>query len=184
MLSPATEWISVLAALPEPATVLAGKSAVIEAVNPAFARLLDRAAQDLVGKELARLVDDADRPALDRAIGTPEAQTVEVRAAMRTGGDVTLALSLGAALDDGRRLILAREVRPEERSQRQLLQYFRDVIDSVGPLVAIFDADDRMIAYNRNYREGYRVGDRDLPAEVRLEGKTYRECMELRAKYK
>jgi signal transduction histidine kinase len=183
MLSPATEWISLIAALPEPAAVLAGKSAVVEAVNPTFARLLDRAAEDLVGKELARLVDAADRLALDRAIGTPEAQTVEIRVAMRTGGDVTLALSLGEAMASGQRLILAREVRPEERSQRQLLQYFRDVIDSVGPLVAIFDADDRMIAYNRNYREGYRVGDRDLPPHVRLEGKTYRECMELRAKY-
>ncbi len=184
MLNPA-DWMRVLAALPEPAALVSGRAAVIEGVNRSLAALLRRDADELPGTELAQLVEEQDRPALRSAIGTAgEAPNIEIRVPRGEYGDVTLSLNLGAAGEGGRRLLIAREIRPEERSQRQMLQYFRDAIDSVGHLVAIFDADDRMIAYNRNYREGYRVGSRDLPPHVRLEGKTYRECMELRAKYK
>jgi signal transduction histidine kinase len=179
------DWKCVLAALPEPAALVSGVSAVVDAANASFAALLGRTVEELAGKELPRLVDDEDRAALLRAIATgAEAGNVEIRVSPPEGDTVTLRLNLGAASAGSQRLVLAYEIKPEERSQRQLLQYFRDAIDSVGHMVAIFDVEDRMIAYNRNYREGYRVGDRDLPPHVRLEGKTYRECMELRAKYK
>jgi len=177
------DWKRFLSAIPEPAALLAGKAAIIEAANPAFAGLLDDTPDHLAREELARLAGGPDRPALEATLAAPDKQTIEIRTAI-PDRQVTLSLTLGAKLEDGHRLVLAREVRPEERSRRQLLQYFRDAIDSVGHLVAIFDADDRMIAHNRNYREGYRVGDRDLPPDVDLVGKTYRECMELRAKYR
>ena len=182
---PLAHWIRILASLPQPAALVSGASGIIEAVNPGFAGLFHCVADELQGKGLASWSEGADRTALLSALAAgAEAKSVEVRVTRPLDGHGTLELSLGAVLEAGRRLVLAREIKTEERSQRQLLQYFRDAIDSVGHMVAIFDADDRMIAYNRNYREGYRVGDRDLPAEVRLEGKTYRECMELRAKYK
>jgi signal transduction histidine kinase len=165
--------------------LLSGASGIIEASNPKFAGLLDLATDELVGKQLASWTDAADRIALLNALaGGTDAKSLEIRVTRPRDGRGTLELSLGAVLEDGRRLVFAREIRTQERSQRKLLQYFRDAIDSVGHMVAIFDADDRMIAHNRNYREGYRVGDRDLPPEVSLEGKTYRECMELRVKYK
>lgn len=180
-----SDWTRTLAALPEPAALVGGTSAVIETVNAGFASLFDCAAEELSGKELARLSDSAGHPALLGALAsTSESGTIEIGAAPKENAPRLLALTLGAPFDGGRRLVLAREVKAQDRSQRQLLQYFRDAIDSVGHLVAIFDANDRMIAHNRNYREGYRVGDRDLPPDVTLEGKTYRECMELRAKYK
>jgi signal transduction histidine kinase len=179
------DWISSLAALPEPAALVSGERAAIEAANTDFASLLDNTEDELVGRDIAGFVERADRPALLTAIAAgAEASGVEVRMLRPPDGERTIALNFGAVFDGGRRLVLAREVKAEERSERKLLQYFRDAIDSVGHMVAIFDVEDRMIAYNRNYREGYRVGDRDLPPHVRLEGKTYRECMELRAKYK
>ncbi len=180
-----TDWKCVLAALPEPAALVSGASAVIDAANPGFAALLGRTVEELAGKELPHLVDDEDRAALLSAIATgAEAGNVEIRVSPPKSDPVTLGLNIGAAPAAGLRLVLAHEIKPEERSQRQLLQYFRDAIDRVGHMVEIFDVDDRIIAYTRNYREGYRVSDRDLPPHVRLEGKTYRECMELRAKYK
>jgi signal transduction histidine kinase len=182
---PLADWVRVLATLPQPAALVNGASGIIEAANPALARLLDCAAEELPGRELANGSDNADRAAFSSALASgAETKTVEIRVTRQSDGQVTLELSLGAALETGHRLVIVREIRTEERAQRKLLQYFRDAIDSVGHMVAIFDADDRMIAHNRNYREGYRVGDRDLPPHIRLEGKTYRECMELRAKYK
>jgi signal transduction histidine kinase len=182
---PLADWVRIFASLPQPAALVGGASGIIEAANAAFAGLFDRAPDELQGKELASWSEGADRTALSNALTTDaEAKSIEIRVSRRHDGHRMIELSLGAVLEAEHRLVLAREIIMEERSQRQLLQYFRDAIDSVGHMVAIFDADDRMIAYNRNYREGYRVGDRDLPPEVRLEGKTYRECMELRAKYK
>src|SRR5215469_2037504 len=179
------DWVRILATLPHPAALLSGASGIIEASNPKFAGLLDLATDELVGKQLASWTDAADRIVLLNALaGGTDAKSFEIRVSRPRDGRGTLELGLGAVLEDGRRLVFAREIRTQERSQRKLLQYFRDAIDSVGHMVAIFDADDRMIAHNRNYREGYRVGDRDLPPEVSLEGKTYRECMELRVKYK
>ena len=182
---PLAHWVRILASLPQPAGLVSGASGIIEVVNPGFAALFHRATDELRGKGLASWSEGADRAALLSALGAEgEANSLEISVNRPLDGRGTLELSLGTVLNKGRRLVLAREIRTEERSQRRLLQYFRDAIDSVGHMVAIFDADDRMIAHNRNYREGYRVGDRDLPPEVRLEGKTYRECMELRVKYK
>jgi nitrogen-specific signal transduction histidine kinase len=129
----ADDWIRVLAALSQPAALIDVASTVIEAANPAFITLLDGAERELTGKPLAGFSAAADRPALIRALAAGvEAKSIEVRAELQ-GGPVTLALSLGATLDGGRRIVLARKIRPEERAQRQLLQYFRDANDSVGP---------------------------------------------------
>ena len=177
-----TDWMRFLSALPQ-AAALVSNDATVEIVNLAFADLLACPPDQLAGRRLTDLADEADRPVLESAIAALEAREVEVRPAT-SDQRVTLVLSIGTMSDDRHRVVLARAVSSEECSQRQLLQYFRDAIDSVGHMVAILDADDRMIAHNRNYREGYRVGDRDLPPDVSLVGKTYRECMELRAKYK
>lgn len=180
------EWIRVLAGLPAPAALVSAPSGLIEAVNPAFASLLGSEAEEISGKELSSLVIDADRPALASALATTtEARDAgEIRLIMAQPRHITITLGLGAPLDGGYRWVVAREVKPPADSQKRLLQYFRDAIDSVGHQVAIWDSQDRMIACNRHYREGYRVDDRDLPPGIKLEGKTYRECMELRAKYK
>jgi signal transduction histidine kinase len=177
-----SDWTRFLSAVPQPAAVVTAE-ATLEAVNSAFAALFALEPDQLSGQELARLTHEADRPVLEGALAAPEAGQIEIRTAT-PNRTLSLELSIGAVLHDERRIVLARGISAQERSQRQLLRYFRDAIDSVGHMVAILDSDDRMIAYNRNYREGYRVGDRDLPPDVDLVGKTYRECMELRAKYK
>jgi signal transduction histidine kinase/PAS domain-containing protein len=177
-----TDWKRFLSAVPEPALLLADDGTIATA-NPGFAALIDRTTDRLAGEPLSHLAHEGDRSALEAALAAPGRRDIEIRVTEPNRG-LTLALSIGDRVGDRCRLVLARPVRAEERSQRQLLQYFRDAIDSVGHMVAILDADDRMIAHNRNYREGYRVGDRDLPADVDLVGRTYRECMELRAKYK
>src|SRR5438874_698255 len=143
----------------------------------------------LLTSEAAQISSKFNANSLDTA--TPVART-RLIGSQSSPASVAAVVSLGSCVDAQprrletrpRRLARAHEIKPAESSQRQLLQHFRDAIDSVGHMVAIFDIEDRMIAYNRNYREGYRVGDRDLPPHVRLEGRTYRECMELRAKYK
>jgi signal transduction histidine kinase len=68
--------------------------------------------------------------------------------------------------------------------QRQQLAWFRQAIDEVGHSVVIFDQEGRLVTCNKFYRDGYRAGDRTLPADIRLEGKTFRELMELRVRYK
>src|SRR5579859_159369 len=175
------DWARALSGIPEPAALIEAEGG-IEMANPAFGDLFDLQLDQLRGKKLSLFVDRADHRALDAALGTSEPKQLEVRKADPEGA-ASMTLSIGAVLDDGRRLVLARVVSAEQHSQQKLLKHFRDAIDSVGHMVAIFDSDDRMIAHNRNYREGYRVGDRDLPSEIDLVGKTYRECMELRAKY-
>ena len=172
------DWWGFLEAIPTPAALVADR-ALIKASNSGFATLLSSTTDQLVGAALTRLIHEADGSSLAAAVAVPEASEVEVRTKSQR-----LRLSIGPVMDDHCRVVLAHTLETEERSQRQLLQYFRDAIDSVGSMVAILDADDRMIAYNREYREGYRVNDRDLPPEVDLVGRTYRECMELRAKYK
>jgi nitrogen-specific signal transduction histidine kinase len=176
------DWSRLLAALPEPAAVITAESA-LETVNSAFAALLGRDSDQLSGQELLLLANEADRATLEAALATTPPRSITVRTAMP---DVVpaLALSIGAMDHGRRRIVLARGVTSGERARQQQLAYFRDAIDSVGQMIAILDSDDRMIAYNRTYREGYRVGDRDLPANVELVGKTYRECMELRARYR
>ncbi|MGA8400615.1 MAG: histidine kinase dimerization/phospho-acceptor domain-containing protein, partial [Stellaceae bacterium] len=67
---------------------------------------------------------------------------------------------------------------------RQKLAWFREAIDTVGHSVVIFDRQGRLVLYNKYYPDGYRAGERTLPADIVLEGKTYRELMELRVRYK
>ena len=44
------DWKCVLAALPEPAALVSGASAVIDAANPGFAALLGRTVEELAKK--------------------------------------------------------------------------------------------------------------------------------------
>src|ERR1043166_3324694 len=84
------DWKCVLAALPEPAALVSGVSAVVDAANASFAALLGRTVEELAGKELPRLVDDEDRAALLRAIATgAEAGNVEIRVSPPEGDTVT-----------------------------------------------------------------------------------------------
>ncbi len=176
------DWARALSSIPEPAALI-GADGFVEMTNPAFGDLFNLQPDQLRSEKAALLLDRADHRALEAALGTYEPRQLELRVA-KPNGTSSVALSIGAPLDEGRRLVLARGISAQERSQHQLLKHFRDAIDSVGHMVAILDDDDRMIAYNRNYREGYRVGDRDLPPDIDLVGRTYRECMELRAQYK
>ncbi len=66
---------------------------------------------------------------------------------------------------------------------QQKLSWFREAIDKVHHSVVIFDQQDRLVLCNKFYRDGYRSGDRVLPPDIVLEGKTYRELMELRVSY-
>ena len=176
------DWSRFLEAIPGPAA-LVDDAGIVKTANPALAALLDSTTERLAGQALIRLAQESARSALAAAMAAREPGELDIRIAS-TRPAATLQLSVGPMLDDHCRVVLARALRVEEHSEQQLLEYFRDAIDTVGSMVAILDADDRMIAYNREYREGYRVNDRDLPPEVDLVGRTYRECMELRAKYK
>src|SRR5260370_10057150 len=107
------DWKCVLAALPEPAALVSGVSAVIDAANPCFAALLGRAAEELAGKELPRLVDDEDRAALLTAIATgAETANVEIRVSPPHGDAVTLRLNFGPAPAAGPPLALTLESKP------------------------------------------------------------------------
>ncbi len=176
------DWLRFLEAIPGPAA-LVDAAGIVKTANPALAALLDSTTDGLADQPLSRLAQGSDRGALATAMAACEPGELHIQTASAQRA-VTLRLSIGPMLDDHYRVVLARALPVEEHTPRQLLEYFRDAIDSVGSMVAILDADDRMIAYNREYREGYRVNDRDLPPEVDLVGRTYRECMELRAKYK
>jgi signal transduction histidine kinase/PAS domain-containing protein len=68
--------------------------------------------------------------------------------------------------------------------QRVLLGWFREAIDRVGHAVVVFDKDGRLLVCNKYYRETFSAGDRILPAHIQLEGRTYRELMQLRVHYK
>ena len=176
------DWLRFLETIPGPGA-LVDDAATVRVANPALATLLGSTTDELTGQPLARFAHEADRSALATGITGRDASELEIRTAS-AGREAILHLSIGPMLDDHCRVVLARTLGVDEHAQRQLLEYLRNAIDSVGSMVAILDAEDRIIAYNREYREGYRVNDRDLPPEVDLVGRTYRECMELRATYK
>jgi hypothetical protein len=75
-----------------------------------------------------------------------------------------------------------RDLRRQVDELQQKLTWFREAIDKVHHSVVIFDQQDRLVLCNKFYRDGYRSGDRVLPPEIALEGKTYRELMELRVR--
>jgi len=90
----------------------------------------------------------------------------------------------GVTTDVTAEIEAARVQQSAEAAQREYLQHLREGIDGIGQTFAVFDQNDRLVACNSVYRESYRSGDRVLPPHIQLEGKTYRECMELRVKYR
>ena len=196
MLSPAQSehWIDLLE---EPVALLAGPDATVLAANAPFTAMLAREPATVTGVRLARLVCPAEAAALGPALSNEAAVTIALRFPVPgTVSAMTFAGHFGP-MRAGRRLLRvsaaataaaapepAADPGAEARELRQKLAWFREAIDKVGHSVVIFDAQDRLVLCNRFYREGYRAGDRVLPPEIPLEGKTYRALMELRVQYK
>lgn len=153
------------------------------AANAAFADcfLLDLDA--LAGRSLADLVD-AEGLRLLQDLLAGRALTPAKAVRLKFGGQELAALlprhcqSVAA----GRLVLFAPKAVGED--ERSLLALFREALDGVMHYVAIFDSEDRLIACNKYYKDTFSVGDQRLPPEIKLEGKTYRELMELRVRYK
>ena len=199
----ADQWLDLLS---EPAALVANPEGIVIAANARFAALLGCDAGALTGAGLSRLVGAGDTSRLRRAMAD-RADSTPVTLHFSPGGGtraVAMACHFGP-VQSGRRLLrvspprtapivrgtpvrgTAGRVRQLERQVEELgqkLTWFREAMDKVGHHVVIFDKRGRLVLCNKIYRDGYRVGDRDLPADVVLEGKTYRELMELRVRYK
>ncbi|HTW69319.1 MAG TPA: PAS-domain containing protein, partial [Acetobacteraceae bacterium] len=188
-------WIDLL---DEPAALLGRADATILVANVPFAVLLGRDAAAIAGTPLLRLLCPAETAALESAFAKEDAVTVALRFLVQDNTpSMTFDCHFGPMRSGCRLLRLSRaanaaaaapdraaDVEAEAAALRQKLAWFREAIDKVGHSVVIFDAQDRLVLCNRFYREGYRAGDRVLPRDIPLEGKTYRELMELRVQYK
>jgi signal transduction histidine kinase len=200
----ADQWLELLN---EPAAMVTHPQGVIVAANARFQASLPSGATSPAGTALSSLVPAGDAPRLHQALTdhTPDPTPITLR--FRHAGVQTAPLTCHfgpthaghrllrlAAAPPTRAAPAARAARrPANRAtqpQRQVaelqqkLAWFREAIDTVRHSVVIFDEQGRLVLYNKFYRDGYRSGDRVLPAEVVLEGKTYRELMELRVRYK
>ena len=189
------QWLELLS---EPAALVAPQDDLVIAVNSRFAACLKLDAAALSGAPLSSLVTARHTRRL-AALIDPDAEAPSTALQFRRGGGAKPAdftCQLGPAQAGRRLLRLAsarerqntasdpRRLKREVRELRQKLAWFREAIDTVGHSVVIFDRQDRLVLYNKYYRDGYRSGNRTLPADIMLEGKTYRELMELRVRYK
>ena len=189
MLSPAAsaQWLELL---DEPAAVVSLGNAAVIAANQQFAAVLQCDPASLTGRILSHLVSDGDAGTLAHAAAAADAAECTVHFLADPDLDsAAFACRFGRAQSGLRLLRLSRAETAQRAAEtagelRQKLAWFREAIDKVGHSVVIFDRQDRLVLCNKFYRDGYRSGDRVLPPEIPLEGKTYRELMELRVLYK
>jgi signal transduction histidine kinase len=190
-----TEWMTMLVAsgqwlelLDEPATLIAHPGAIIVAANMRFGAVLRREPAALIGAGLPSLIDADDLPHLPDSDAGPIEATLRI--AGGNGAPGTAWHCNFGPVHAGHRLLRLLPAREADALQRdvaelqQKLAWFREAIDKVGHSVVIFDEQGRLVLCNKFYRDGYRSGDRVLPADIALEGKTYRELMELRVRYR
>ncbi|HUN39280.1 MAG TPA: ATP-binding protein [Acetobacteraceae bacterium] len=188
-------WIDLL---PEPAALVACPDGAVLLANTPFTSLLDRDAAAGSSTPLSRLVCPAEAPALDLVFARQDSVTVALRFVAPDNTSAAVVNCHFGPIRSGCRLLrLARaadasaappdhvaDLEAQAAELRQKLAWFREAIDKVGHSVVVFDAKDRLVLCNKFYRAGYRAGDRVLPPEIALEGKTYRELMELRVQHK
>jgi signal transduction histidine kinase len=185
MLVASGQWLELL---DEPAALITHPGAVVAAMNMRFGAALGCEPASVIGAALPSLIGADELPNL------PDDQAGPLRTTLRCpGGDG----APGAAwrcdfgpVHAGHRLLRLLPTADADALQREVtelqqkLTWFREAIDKVGHSVVIFDAQGRLVLCNKFYRDGYRSGDRVLPADIALEGKTYRELMELRVRYR
>jgi len=194
------QWLELL---DEPAALVAHHDGTILAVNNRFAAALSLAATIVVGTTLARLISGDDAEDLSAAVASPDSASVLLRFQVRDAASPPAfgcwfgparagcrLLRLSPPPDVAVAGVAVADVAPaphhaaEVVALRQKLAWFREAVDKVGHSVVVFDAQDRLVLCNKFYRDGYRSGDRVLPPDIALEGKTYRELMELRVRYR
>jgi len=184
------QWLDLL---DEPAALIAQGVGSVVAANRAFAAYLpaDCAPAAVALASLVHAEDAAALAAAQTAVGGAQAVARLLRGPPPGGA----LLCRFGPVQSGHRLLrltpipadapaAAETLQAEVAELRQKLAWFREAIDKVRHSVVIFDAQGRLAMYNKFYRDGYRNGDRVLPPEIRLEGRTYRELMELRVRYK
>ena len=190
-------WLELL---DEPAALIAHQAGTVVAANARFAALLRLVQVPVIGALLSSLVSADDAPRLREAMAVDDPAQITLRFPGDGGAPgVGLACHFGP-MRSGQRLLRVSSALPVGNAEgsdsrvgeqqrevgelRQKLAWFREAIDKVHHSVVIFDQQDRLVLCNKFYRDGYRSGDRVLPPEITLEGKTYRELMELRVHYK
>jgi signal transduction histidine kinase len=199
-LAASDQWLELLS---EPAALISHPDGVVLGANVRFAAALRSELAAVTGAGLSHLVgiDDAARLAAllaDEAGAHPAA--VALRFPTSGSTDAFVLTCQFGPICSGRRLLRLTpagsghglrhaadrvdEGPDEAAGLRQKLAWFREAIDKVGHAVVVFDQQGRLVLCNKFYRDGYRSGDRVLPADIALEGKTYRELMELRVRYK
>jgi signal transduction histidine kinase len=114
------------------------------------------------------LVEALERVAAGAAAANPTA-SVDIRlpASGEAGGegDAVFEARLVALSDDGDRILcILRNITGRARAERRAEQAHRlllDAIDSIGEGFVLYDADDRLVLFNRRYRD-LKISDPDL----------------------
>ncbi|HEY1930718.1 MAG TPA: ATP-binding protein [Acetobacteraceae bacterium] len=185
MLVASGQWLELLG---EPAALIAHPGAIVVAANMRFGAVLRREPAALIGTGLPSLIDAGDLSHLSDSDAGPVEATLRI--AGTNGVPGTAWHCDFGPMHAGHRLLRLLPARDADALQgevaelQQKLAWFREAIDKVGHSVVIFDQQGRLVLCNKFYRDGYRSGDRVLPADIALEGKTYRELMELRVRYR
>ena len=164
---PADRWRDVVEGAPDPIWIVA-PNAGIGYINPAGCRLLQRRAEEVLGRH-----EHEFQPAADR-VGRVEAhgQAPEGAAAQRAGhilradGSLVPVEFQEAMLGDGRRLVIARDVRPwvdAYQSLRESEERYRNVVENAADVIYTLDPHGKIISVNAAMMRTYGF----TPEEVR-----------------
>ena len=127
------------------------------------ARFLNGRIQDVLPEEAAGPLADA----LERVVAGAPAATVDLRLSgnRQAGGDAVFEARLVPLGDDGSRILcILRNVTVRTRAEHRAERAHRlllDAIDSIGQGFVLYDADDRLVLFNRRYRD-LKISDPDL----------------------
>jgi PAS domain S-box-containing protein len=148
------------------AIVIADTAGLVEYVNPAFTALTGYAADEAVGRHARLLmscrVDAAVRRAVRQTLARGEVWEGELVNRCRDGGEYVTLTSISPLRDRRGRVshfvgiqIDATELREAQRQARESEQLLRSSIEAIGDGFVVYDADDRLVFCNEEYRASF-----------------------------
>ena len=172
---PADRWRDVVEGAPDPIWIVA-PNAGIGYINAAGCRLLQRRAEEVLGRHEHEFQPAADRGGRVEAPGRAPEGAAAQRAGhiLRADGSLVAVEFQEAMLGDGRRLVIARDVRPwvdAYQSLRESEERCRNVVENAADVIYTLDPQGKIISVNTAMMRTYGF----TPEEVRRGELTYRD---------
>jgi PAS domain S-box-containing protein len=159
------EWLRAVLENVAVGVIVTDRDDRIRMTNARLAEMLHHTPEDLVGRSVYEVLHPDDRaglfaPRVDGAAGAPLGHRAELRCLAGTGACVWVEASStvardGAGNEVGRVIVLldvgARKA--AEEALRKERDFGREVLETIGSLVVVLDADGRIVVFNRACEE-------------------------------